>query len=41
MVLAKQWIDNAHAVMSVIKQTQMDSMHRAAEIMADSIEAKR
>lgn len=41
MVLAKQWIDNAHAVMSVIEQTQMDPMRRAAEIMADSVEAKR
>lgn len=41
MELAKQWIDNARVVMSQIEQTQMDSMHRAAEIMADSIEAKR
>ncbi len=41
MVLAKQWIDHAHSVMSVIEQTQMDSMRQAAKIMADSIEAER
>jgi uncharacterized phosphosugar-binding protein len=41
MKLAKQWIENARRVMSVIEQTQMDQMSRAAEIMADTIEAER
>jgi len=41
MTLAKQWMENARMVMSAIEQTQMDQISQAAEIMADSIEAKR
>ena len=41
MTLAKQWMENAFMVMSAIEQTQMDQISQAAEIMADSIEAKR
>lgn len=36
-MLAKQWLDNARAVMSQIENTQMENIRRAAEIMADSI----
>lgn len=40
-MLAKQWLNNARAVMSRIEETQMDNIRKAAEIMADSIEAGR
>jgi uncharacterized phosphosugar-binding protein len=40
-MLAKQWLNNARAVMSQIEETQMDNIRKAAEIMADSIEAGR
>lgn len=40
-MLAKQWLDNARAVMSRIEETQMENIRRAAEVMADSIEAGR
>jgi uncharacterized phosphosugar-binding protein len=39
--LAKQWINNSREVMDVIERTQMDNIHKAAEIMASSIEAGR
>jgi uncharacterized phosphosugar-binding protein len=40
-MLAKEWLTNARAVMSRIEETQMDNIRKAAEIMADSIEAGR
>jgi uncharacterized phosphosugar-binding protein len=40
-MLAKQWLDNARDVMSRIEETQMENIRKAAEVMADSIEAER
>ena len=40
-MLAKQWLGNAREVMTRIEETQMDNIRKAAEIMADSIEAGR
>jgi len=40
-MLAKQWLDNARATMSRIEETQMENIRKAAEVMADSIEAGR
>lgn len=40
-MLAKEWLKNAHSVMDEIENTQMDSIRKAAEIMADSIAAGR
>ena len=36
-----QWLDNTRAVMDRIEQTQTENIRRAAEVMADSIEAGR
>jgi uncharacterized phosphosugar-binding protein len=40
-MLAKQWLTNARTVMDQIEATQLDAIRRAAEAMADSIEAGR
>src|SRR5690606_15884732 len=40
-MLALQWLNNARGVMARIEETQMDNIRKAAEIMADSIEAGR
>lgn len=40
-MLAKQWLENARNVMVRIEETQSESIRKAAEIMADSIEAGR
>jgi uncharacterized phosphosugar-binding protein len=40
-MLAKQWLDNARNVMSKIEDTQMENIQKAAQVMADSIEAGR
>ena len=40
-MLAKQWLNNARDVMARIEETQMDTIRKAAEVMADSIEAGR
>ncbi|HEX6964120.1 MAG TPA: sugar isomerase domain-containing protein [Lacipirellula sp.] len=40
-VLANQWLDNTRAVMDHIQQSQQENIRRAAEAMADSIEAGR
>lgn len=40
-MLAKQWLNNAREVMSRIEETQMENIQKAAEVMADSIEAGR
>jgi uncharacterized phosphosugar-binding protein len=39
--LAGKWLNNARAVMDRIEQTQTENIRRAAEVMADSIEAGR
>ena len=40
-MLAKQWLNNTREVMSRIEETQMENIRKAAEVMADSIEAER
>ena len=40
-MLAKQWLTNVRDVMNRIEDTQMESIQRAALLMADSIEADR
>jgi uncharacterized phosphosugar-binding protein len=40
-MLAKQWLENARAVMTKIEDTQMENIRKAAEVMADSIECGR
>src|ERR1044072_1981243 len=40
-MLAKQWLQNARDVMSRIEETQLENIRKAAEVMADSIEAGR
>ena len=40
-MLAKQWLSNARDVMTKIEETQLDNIRRAANAMADSIEAGR
>lgn len=41
MNLATQWLDNTREIMKQIEDTQMDNIRKAAEVMADSIEAGR
>ena len=41
MTLAHKWLNNAREVMSQIEETQMENIQKAAEAMADSIEAGR
>lgn len=40
-MLAQQWLNNARLVMARIEETQLDNITKAAEIMADTIEAGR
>lgn len=40
-MLAKQWLANARQVMTRIEETQLENIRKAAEVMADSIEAGR
>jgi uncharacterized phosphosugar-binding protein len=40
-MLAKQWLKNAREVMDAIESSQMESIQKAATIMADSIEEER
>lgn len=40
-MLAKQWLENVRGVMTRIEETQIENIKKAAEIMADSIEAGR
>lgn len=40
-MLATKWLNNARDVMSQIEETQMGNIRKAAEVMADSIEAGR
>jgi uncharacterized phosphosugar-binding protein len=41
MTLAKQWLTNTREIMSRIEETQMENIKKAAEVMADSIQAER
>lgn len=40
-MLAKEWLLNTRNIMTRIEETQMDNIVRAAEAMADTIEAER
>lgn len=40
-MLAKQWLTNAREIMSRIEETQMENIQKAAQVMADTIEAGR
>jgi len=40
-MLAKQWLNNVRGIMDTIEETQTENIRRAAEVMADSIEAGR
>lgn len=40
-MLAKQWLDNVRGIMDNIENTQMENIRKAAEVMADTIEAGR
>lgn len=40
-MLALQWLENTRAVLSRIEETQLGAIHRAAELMADTIAAER
>jgi uncharacterized phosphosugar-binding protein len=40
-MLAKQWLNNVRTIMDTIERTQMENIHQAAAVMADSIEAGR
>jgi len=39
--VAKQWLDHTRAVIDRIEQSQMENIRRAAEAMADTIQAER
>jgi len=40
-MLAKQWLENAREIMTRIEETQITNIRKAAELMADTIEAER
>lgn len=40
-MLANKWLDNVRSIMSDIENTQMENIRKAAEVMADSIQAER
>lgn len=40
-MLAIEWLNNARAVMSKIEESQLENIKKAAELMADSIQAGR
>jgi len=40
-MLAKQWLNNVRTIMNRIEQTQTGNIRKAAEVMADSIQAGR
>ena len=40
-MLARQWLSNTRSVLDDIESTQLDTIRRAAALMADSIAAKR
>lgn len=40
-MLAKQWLNNIRGIMDQIEETQMENIRKAAEVMANTIEAGR
>src|SRR5215208_704214 len=40
-MLAKQWLNNIRGIMDQIEGTQIENIRKAAELMADTIEAGR
>jgi uncharacterized phosphosugar-binding protein len=40
-MLAKQWLENARGIMTLIEETQTENISKAAEMMADTIECNR
>lgn len=40
-MLAKQWLENTRSVMTLIEETQMENITKAAELMAGTIECNR
>lgn len=40
-MLAHQWLQNARNVMNAVEKTQLDAIRKAAEVMADAIQAGR
>ncbi len=40
-MLAKQWLENTREIMTRIEETQVENIKKAAEMMADTIEANR
>jgi len=40
-MLAKQWLSNARNIMDRIEDTQLENIKKAAEVMADTIQAER
>lgn len=40
-MLAKQWLQNARAIMTRIEETQMNNIQRAADLMAETIRSGR
>jgi uncharacterized phosphosugar-binding protein len=40
-MLAKQWLNNTREIMTRIEETQMENIKKAAELMANSIQAER
>src|SRR5947207_13233116 len=40
-MLAKTWLQNARSIMDKIEETQLGNIQKAAEMMADSIQAGR
>jgi uncharacterized phosphosugar-binding protein len=40
-MLAKEWLSNTRSIMTMIEETQMENIRKAAEAMADTIECNR
>ena len=40
-MLAKQWLNNARDIMTLIEKTQIENIYKAATVMADTIEQNR
>ena len=40
-MLAKQWLNNARDIMTLIEKTQIENIYKAATVMADTIERNR
>lgn len=40
-MLAKQWLENTRRIMTMIEETQMENIQKAAGLMADTIQSER